>query len=185
MVFVPNDFSSSYVVTHWTDPSNFLVYDTAPMSQSLINSTQILPAPTSKDQQAGYAASPDTLVQIDSNEDIYYLTNAVNNYAVQSGASWSKLGYTLTGVAGGSSTNTSSSAAASGSASASASGSGASAAASGASRTSAAPSGSRSSGAASAASSTGAAMRTISGIRGLEVVDVMAGLFAVGAAVVL
>ncbi|GFZ42810.1 hypothetical protein JCM24511_00528 [Saitozyma sp. JCM 24511] len=122
MVFVPNDFSDSYVVTHWTNPSTYSSTDGAPFATSLINTTQILPAPSSKDTNAAYAASPYALAQIDSSGNIYYMTNPVGgDFTVQSGASWQKMSYSLSGAGSGSSSssNSSTSAGASGSGSAS------------------------------------------------------------------
>jgi hypothetical protein len=113
MVFVPNDFSDSYVVTHWTNPSTYSSTDGAPFATSLINTTQTLPAPSSKDTNAAYAASPG---------NIYYMTNPVGgDFTVQSGASWQKMSYSLSGAGSGSSSssNSSTSAGASGSGSAS------------------------------------------------------------------
>jgi hypothetical protein len=120
MVFVPNDFSDSYVVTHWTNPSTYSSTDGAPFATSLINTTQILPAPSSKDTNAAYAASPYALAQIDSSGNIYYMTNPVGgDFTVQSGASWQKMSYSLSGAGSSSSSNSSTSAGASGSGSAS------------------------------------------------------------------
>lgn len=181
MVFVPNDFSQSYVVTHWTNPSNYLSTDGAPMSLSLVNTTQLLPAPTSQDTQAAYAASPSSLVQIDSSGAIYYVNNAVSNYEVSSSASWQKLGYTLSGVSGGSSSNTSTSASSSASGSMTASGSASSQ--SGASRSSAAG-GSASSGSSSAAASSGAAGQAVGEVR-WGLVATALGMIGAGAALVL
>ena len=171
MVFVPNDFSSSYVVTHWTDPGNYQTVDTAPFAQTLINTTQTLPAPSSKDQAAAYAASNTALVQIDSNGDIYYMTNAVQgDYNVASGANWTKMTYSLPGVGSGSGSTPS------GGAGASASGTGN-------------PSGtrkggaSRTSGSASSTSSGAAGERASVGRK--DVVGLLAGLVAVGGAFVL
>ena len=186
MVFVPNDFSNSYVVTHWTDPGNYLTTNTAPMALSLVNSTQILPAPTSKDPLAAYAASPESLVQIDSNGDIYYISNAVgSDYTVQSGASWQKLSYTLSGVSGsGSSSNSTTSASPSGSASAGASGSATSG--SSASRSATSASGAAASGSSSAGASTpsGAAGTSVEGVR-FNLMGVAMGAVAMGAMVLL
>ena len=183
IVFVPNDFSSTYIITHWTDPGDYTKTDSAPMAQNLINSTQILPAPSSQDSQAAYAASPDSLVQIDSNGDIYYLTNAfTSSYTVASSPSWSKLSYSLSGVSGG--TGGASSAAASVSASASGSGmsrsaGSASATASGsASRTSA---GAGASASAASARPSGAAGTQTGAIR-LDAIGLAVGLVALGAA---
>ncbi|TXT11057.1 hypothetical protein VHUM_01808 [Vanrija humicola] len=95
VLFVPDDFSNSYVVTHYTDPGNYNVTTGSPMPATLINSTQILPPPTSKDANAAYAASDSSIVQIDTKGDIYYIADAVTNWQVTPGASWSKLSYSL------------------------------------------------------------------------------------------
>ncbi|ADV25379.1 hypothetical protein I315_05247 [Cryptococcus gattii Ru294] len=97
MVFIPHDFSDTYIVTHWTHLSNYSVTSDAPFDVNLINSTQTLPAPTSQDEAAAYAASPYAIVQIDAAGDIYYMSNPVqSDYTVSSSASWEKLGYSLT-----------------------------------------------------------------------------------------
>jgi hypothetical protein len=188
MVFVPNDFSNSYVVTHWTDPGNYTVTSSAPMAQNLINSTQILPAPSSKDTLAAYAASPESLVQIDSKGDIYAIANAyTTSYTVASSPSWTKLGYSLAGVSGGSS---GSSSAAASSRAASASGSGASQSAGSASttgsgsasRTSADASGtSVAAGSSSSVRPSGAAMAKTGGVR-LDLAGLALGMITIGAA---
>jgi hypothetical protein len=189
MVFIPNDFSSTYVVTHYTDPSSYNITTSAPFAASLINSTQILPAPTSNDQAAAYAASDTSLVQIDSEGNIYYITNAVStsDYTVQGGAAWTKMSYTLAGtggtnVAGSSSAASASAASTSGSTTASASAS--AAAGSGSAKAGSTTASGQASGAASASaspSSTGAA--------GMRAAMNMAGLFmgvaAVGGAIFL
>lgn len=101
MVFVPNDFSNSYVVSHWTDPGNYATTSDAPFAQNLINSTQLLPPPTSKDAQASYAASDTAIVQIDSAGDLYYITSAVQaSYDVSTSPSWTKMSYSLAGTGG-------------------------------------------------------------------------------------
>jgi hypothetical protein len=101
MVFIPYDFSNSYLVTHWTDPGNYATTSDAPFATSLINTTQILPPPTSHDTQASYAASDTALVQIDSAGNIYYITNAVqSNYDVAPSPLWTKSSYTLAGTGG-------------------------------------------------------------------------------------
>ena len=183
MVFVPNDFSNSYVVTHWTDPGNYLTTDTAPMSLSLVNSTQILPAPPSKDSLAAYAASPSSLVQIDSNGDIYYIASAVgSDYTVSSGASWQKMSYTLSGVSGSGSSSNGTSASSSGSASAGASATSASAGSATRSGTSA--SGAAASGSSASARPSGAAGRTVQGVR-FDLAGVALGAVALGATVLL
>lgn len=180
MVYVPNDFSQSFVITHWTDPGDYTRTSTAPMSLSLVNSTQLLPAPSSQDTLAAYAASDNSIVQIDTKGDIYYLSNAVSNFAVSSSASWQKLGYSLSGTSGGS---TSASGSASGSASAT--GSATSASRSGGASKSAgtSASGSAQSGSASAAASSGAALVTVGEIKWSMFLPL--GLVAMGAAIVL
>lgn len=66
-----------------------------------INSTQTMPAPTSKDVSSSYAASDTALVQMDSTGALYYVTGAFGNgWQVPTGLSWQKLGYTLAGVTG-------------------------------------------------------------------------------------
>lgn len=95
-LFVPDDFSGSYVVTHWTAPGSYNVTTGAPMAVSLINSTQSLPAPTSQDKEAAYACSDTDCVQIDTKGDIYYIENAVaQDFTVSSGATWQKMSYSL------------------------------------------------------------------------------------------
>ena len=121
IVFVPSDLSNTYLVNHWTNPSSYSSTDGAPYASNLINTTQTLPAPQGKDAQAAYAASPSSLVQITSGGDIYYIASAFNGGSAVGGASWSKLGYSLSGAGSGGS---------SASASASASGAGASGSAS-------------------------------------------------------
>jgi len=99
MLYVPDDFSNSYVVTHWTNLGDYSSSAGAPMAANLINSTQILPAPTSKDKAAAYACSPSACAQIDSKGDIYYIDNALgSDFAVGSGAQWAKMGFSLTGT---------------------------------------------------------------------------------------
>ncbi|GHJ89848.1 hypothetical protein NliqN6_6250 [Naganishia liquefaciens] len=121
MVFVPDDFSQTYVVTHWTSPSTAGQTSDAPAGiQNYINSTQTLSAPTSQDVLASYAASDTALVQMDSQGALYYVTGAFGNgWQVPSGLAWEKSGYTLAGVTG--SGGASSSSAASGSMTASSS----------------------------------------------------------------
>lgn len=150
MVFVPNDFSNAYVVSHWTNPSNYADTSGAPFSTSQINTTQTLPAPSSQDVNAAYAASPSSIVQIDSSGNIYYIANAISNYQVASGASWTKMSYTLSGT-GTSNTNSSSVASGSSGASSTASGSATASATGSSSSTTSGSSG------ASSASSAGAA----------------------------
>lgn len=109
MIFIPDDFSNTYVVTHWTNPGDYSSTSGAPFANDLINSTQILPAPSNKDTQAAYAASPSDVVQVGSNGDIYYIAGGIANYQVASGASWTKMGYSLAGLGGSSATSGSSS----------------------------------------------------------------------------
>jgi len=189
MVYVPNDFSNTYVVTHWTDPGDFTKTDSAPMAQNLINSTQILPPPTSKDTLAAYAASPESLVQIDSNGDIYAMANAyTSSYTVSNNPTWTKLGYSLAGVAGstGSSSSAASSASSASSASASASGSAASQSAASASSTgsSAASMTSRAASASSAAAQPSGAAGSQTGGARLDLVGLALGLITIGAAAI-
>lgn len=95
-LFVPDDFSSSYIVTHWTANYAYNVTTGSPMSASLINSTQALPAPTSQDKESSYACSETDCVQIDTQGNIFYLNNAVaKDFTVASGATWQKMSYTL------------------------------------------------------------------------------------------
>lgn len=120
IVFVPSDLSNTYLVNHWTNPSSYSSTDGAPYASNLINTTQTLPAPQGKDAQAAYAASPSSLVQITTGGDIYYIASAFNGGSAVGGASWSKLGYSLSGAGSGGSASASASATgASGSASAS------------------------------------------------------------------
>ncbi|KAL1410226.1 hypothetical protein Q8F55_004231 [Vanrija albida] len=166
VLYVPNDFSNSYVVTHYTDPASFNVTTGSPMPASLINSTQILPPPTSKDTNAAYAASDSSIVQIDTKGDIYYIANAVSSWQVAPGASWSKLSYSLKPAT----------------ATTSATASGASSSAPGATKTGAKGEAS-SSGA--AASSTGAASAAAPALARKDIVGFALGCAAVVAAVVL
>jgi len=182
VVFVPSDFSSTYVIDHWTNPSSYSSTDGSPYAANLINTTSTLPAPPTKEAQAAYAASPSSLVQITTSGEINYIANAVGSGKAVSGATWSKLNYQLQGATGGSASSGSSSSA---SASASAGGmSSASASASGTGSRSASGSASASAGsaAASAASSRAAAgqVATVSngvlGGMGAMVLAVMAGM---------
>lgn len=124
IVYVPDDFSHTYVLTHWTNPGDWSsvsngMTDTARMMEfltvlsmlqlsdapagieSLINSTQTLPAPSSQDRSAAYAASANTLVQFTSSGDVYYLPSAFGNgWTVQANAAWQKLGYSVAGLSG-------------------------------------------------------------------------------------
>jgi hypothetical protein len=127
MLFVPDDFSQSYVVTHWTNLGDYNSQDNRPMAAELVNSTQILPAPESKDKAASYACSPTDCAQIDSEGNLYFIQNALGtDFAVSSSAAWSKSSYSVSG-SGSFSTNStdvspSGSAAASGASGASATG---------------------------------------------------------------
>ncbi|WWD16720.1 hypothetical protein CI109_101151 [Kwoniella shandongensis] len=108
IVFVPNDFSNTYVLSHWTDLGDYTITTGAPFAVDRINSTQTLPAPSSQDNAAAYAASPSAIVQVDASGNIYYLNNPVgSDYTVSSSATWQKLSYTLA-TSGGSSNTTSS-----------------------------------------------------------------------------
>ncbi|WWC87658.1 uncharacterized protein L201_002548 [Kwoniella dendrophila CBS 6074] len=189
MVFIPNDFSNTYIATHWTDLGNYETTTGAPFATNLINSTQTLAAPTSQDKTASYAASPYDLVQIDSAGDIYYYPTPVNSdYTVSSGGSWQKLSYSLPGTGGSSSSsNSTSSASPSGSASASASGSAASGSAAGASKTasgSAGASASKSGASASASASSTSSAGRASVARG-DFIGLALGVIAVGASMLL
>lgn len=93
MLYVPDDFSQTYVVTHWTNPGDYLNTTGAPMGAALINSTQLLPPPELKDVDAAYAASVSDVVQINNKGEIYYIQNAVTKYNVDSDAKWQKLNY--------------------------------------------------------------------------------------------
>lgn len=93
MLFVPDDFSQSYVVTHWTDPGDYLNTTNSPVGQALINSTQLLPPPDLKDIDAAYAASINDIVQINNKGEIHYLAGAIQKYNVNSDAKWQKLNY--------------------------------------------------------------------------------------------
>ncbi|OCF58136.1 hypothetical protein L486_04166 [Kwoniella mangroviensis CBS 10435] len=179
MVFVPNDFSNTYIATHWTNLGDYTVTSDAPFATDLINSTQTIPAPTSQDKTASYAASPYDLVQVDSAGDIYYYATPVNaDYTVSSSGSWQKLSYS---VSGGSTSSTNSTSSASSSASASASGSQASGSAA-ASKTasgssSASASGSAASSSSSSTASSGAGKNVVA--RG-DLLGLAVGVIALG-----
>ena len=82
--------------------------------ENLINSTQTLPAPTSQDASAVYAASTDSLVQFTSNGDIYFLPSAFGNgWNVQVSATWQKSSFSVAGLTGSTGAATGSSASAS------------------------------------------------------------------------
>jgi hypothetical protein len=132
--YVPDDFSSTYIITHWTSPSTAGSTDGAPDGiSSFINSTQILPAPSSKDTASVYAASTSSLVQLTSSGELYYINAlpSTGGYAVAGDAAWAKIGYTASGgnssTGGSSSTGSASAASATGSKAASVSGSAAAA----------------------------------------------------------
>lgn len=91
MLFVPDDFSQSFVVSHWTNMADYMNTTGAPMGPALINSTQLLPPPEAKDKDAAYAASVSDVVQINNKGEIYYIANAVDNYSVNKNAKWEKL----------------------------------------------------------------------------------------------
>ncbi|ORY29526.1 hypothetical protein BCR39DRAFT_495391 [Naematelia encephala] len=193
MLFVPNDFSAAYILTHYTDPGNYSVTSTAPFSQSLINTTQTLAAPSTQDANSAYAASDSALVQVTSNGDIYYMTGAISAYTVSSSATWTKMSYSLSGVTGGSTTtssnstsSSSSAAAAASSGSASSTASGASSAASTTASASASHSATASASGSAAASSTGAGRaRAIVGANRADLAGLALGVVALGAAMVL
>jgi hypothetical protein len=175
MIFIPDDFSNTYVVTHWTNPGDYSSTDGAPFANDLINSTQILPAPSDKDTQAAYAASPSDIVQVASNGDIYYIAGGIANYQVAPGASWTKMGYSLAGLGGSSSPSSGSSSSMSGSASATAS-------SAGSSSTSGNAASSASSGAASATQSPNAGS-SMTGMR-MDVAGVVMGMVTLGMLIV-
>ena len=157
----------AYVITHWTSPSTAGSTDGAPSGiSSFINSTQVLPAPSSKDTASTYAASDTSLVQLTSTGELYYLpvfgsSAEVGGYAVKSDAAWSKIGYTLAGGSGSSSNSSSTTGGASASASGSAAAGGASVSATGAAASKTASASAKASGAsASATAATGAAERS-------------------------
>jgi len=191
MVFVPNDFSNTNIISHWTDLSNYSITSDAPFALDLINTTQLLPAPTSHDAAAAYAASAfGDLVQIDAAGNIYYLTSAVNAYMVQSSAQWTKMTYTLAGT-GGIVANTTSSAissasSSSGSTMSSATGSNGMTVASGASTSAASMSHSAISTASSSAASTSksSAASERASLASFDLVGLALGLATVGAALV-
>lgn len=173
VVFVPNDFSATYVVTHWTSPSTVGQTSDAPAGiNTYINTTQTLPAPSSKDTSSSFASSDTSLVQLDGSGALYYLTGAYGNgWQVSSSAQWAKMSYTLAGMSGGSS---SSSGGSSSSSSASATGS------------QAAMSGSATSGSGSATNSASAAATSGSSSKSAAVAGVPAvqfGLALLGVAV--
>ena len=155
--FVPDDFSGTFVITHWTNPGTAGSTDNAPNGiLDYINSTQVLPAPSSKDVQSSYAASNVGLAQLTSTGDVYYLPafSASGGYAVDGSAAWAKVGYSLAG----SGTASSASAAPAASSAASSVVSGASSAASsGASRASSASARASSAGTSPSASASAAA----------------------------
>jgi hypothetical protein len=124
----PYSLATAYLLTFWTSPSTAGSTDGAPDGITpFLNTTQLLPAPTSKDTQSSYAASDLNLVQLTSSGELYYLDalTSQNAWAVKSDAAWNKMSYTASGLgaASGSSSASSSSAVASGSSMMSASGS--------------------------------------------------------------
>ncbi|KAK4687433.1 hypothetical protein P7C73_g2682, partial [Tremellales sp. Uapishka_1] len=183
MVFIPTDFSNTYVVTHWTDPGNYATTSTVPFTSSLINSTQILPAPSSQDANAAYAASDTALVQIDAAGDLYYITGAFTpSFDVATSASWTKMSYTLAGTGGTVSSSSSSSTSASASASSSASASASSSVSASGSSASAAATTSASPASGSASASAAATSKAASaGRRGVELRDLMGVCMGVAA----
>ena len=176
MVFIPEDFSNSYVVTHWTNLGDYSVTSDAPFDASLINSTQTLPAPSSQDTNAAYAASPSAIVQLDSSGNIYYLNNPISSYKVNSDASWTKMDYTLSGASGSSSSS---------SASSSASGTAAAGSGSSASATSTGSKTSGSSGSSASGSSTPSSTGSTSASIRFDLAGLALGLVTVGTAFVL
>ncbi|AAW45106.1 hypothetical protein CNBL2400 [Cryptococcus deneoformans B-3501A] len=179
MVFIPDDFSDTYIVTHWTDLSNYSVTSDAPFGLDLINSTQTLPAPTSQDSTAAYAASPYAIVQVDAAGGIYYMSNPVqSDYTVSSSASWEKLGYSLTGLNDSASNNSSSSSTAS--STSTATGEAAGSASGSASRTSSTD-GASASASSTSSSSSGAEKMTASG----DILGISMGALALVASILL
>ncbi|CAK9786521.1 hypothetical protein CC85DRAFT_283117 [Cutaneotrichosporon oleaginosum] len=94
-LFVPDDFSGAYIVTHYTADWSWNDTRSAPMAVNLINSTQALPAPTAQDKEASYACSDTDCVQIDTQGNIYYINAVGKDYTIAPGATWQKLDYTL------------------------------------------------------------------------------------------
>jgi hypothetical protein len=178
IVFVPNDFSNTYVISHWTNLGDYSLTTDAPFATNLINSTQVLPAPSSQDANAAYAASPSALVQINGAGEISYMTNPVgSDYTVSSGATWTQMSYTLAGTGGSVVGGSSASASASASSSASASASSASGSSSASRSASASTSGSASRSAASSASAaSGASTPSSTSAAGLGAKRDLAGL---------
>lgn len=97
LVFIPSDFSNTYVINHWTNPSSYASTDGSPYAANLINTTSIISPPTQRDANAAYAASYNALVQITTSGEIYYVNNAVAGGSAVAGASWTKMNYALTG----------------------------------------------------------------------------------------
>jgi hypothetical protein len=95
-LFVPDDFSASYIVTHYTADWSYNDTRSAPMAVNLVNSTQELPAPTAQDKESSYACSVTDCVQIDTQGNIYHINAVGQDYTVTSGAKWEKLNYKLT-----------------------------------------------------------------------------------------
>lgn len=179
MIFIPDSASNTYVVTHWTNPGDYASTDGAPFATDLINSTQLLPAPSTQNGQAAYAASPSDIVQVNPNGDIYYLAGAINNYQVNSGASWAKMSYSLSG--GGLASGGNSSTGGGGASSSSASASGGSAT-SGPSASGSSASASAASGGASESSAPNSARAT--SLR-FDIAGLTLGFVAVGMALIL
>ncbi|GMK54613.1 hypothetical protein CspeluHIS016_0111990 [Cutaneotrichosporon spelunceum] len=121
MLFVPNDLSSSFIVTHYTADWSWNDTTRAPMAVSLVNSTQELPAPTAKDTEASYACSETHCVQMDTQGNIYYINAVGADYTVTPGAKWDKMSYKLTPYVAPTPTGTNPSGSATGSGGASAS----------------------------------------------------------------
>ncbi|KAL7415643.1 hypothetical protein BDY24DRAFT_381758 [Mrakia frigida] len=174
--FVDDAFTNTFILTHWTSPSTAGSTDGAPSGISpYLNSTQLLPAPSQQDTGATYAASATDLVQLTSTGELYYLTvlgssSEVGGYAVESGATWTKIGYAVGGGSGSSTAAAGASASASAGGSASASGSGVAASASASASASAAAA------SASSTTSTGGAQRESS--RTMGGAGVLLGLVA-------
>ena len=71
--FVPSDGSATYVLNVQT------------------NTSQVLAGPSIKDPKATYFASTNTLVQLDSRGDVYYLPVSPNDTNANSAAQWKKV----------------------------------------------------------------------------------------------
>lgn len=91
MLYVPEDFSNTYVVTHWTNKDDPSKTDGSPMNKDLINTAQVLPPPTCQDKDASYACAGATCAQVDKDGNVYYI-NAINDdYTVKGDAKWIQL----------------------------------------------------------------------------------------------